>query len=149
MYKRQVYRGIYSTDHQFVGDVSFYNLPYANNIINDYPDVKFVILQRDRTETIRSYLKKTSGRNHWQDHKGSGFRLCPWDQCYPKFTANNKEHALEQYWELYYNTCKDIDQSRCFWMSTSELNEETKCKEMLTFCGYETPVYEQIQLNKT
>lgn len=144
-----VFKNIHSTEHQYIGDVSFYNLPYVDSIICDYPNVKFVVLRRNLTDTVKSYLKKTTGRNHWQQHGGKGFRLCPWDQCYPKFEASSKQHALEQYWNLYYDTCEKIDQSKCFWLNTNDLNNESKCKEMLAFCGFDDPVYNKIQLNKT
>lgn len=135
-------------DKKFSGDVAFFLLPYVEDIIKFLPNSKFIILQRDKESTINSYMKKTINRNHWMDHDGRKWRKNIWDRCYPKFSCNSKEEALEKYYDLYYDECKMIPQDKCFWMETSELNDENTCLNMLEWCGFEEPQYIKFKKNK-
>jgi hypothetical protein len=131
-----------------VGDVSFYSLPYANILMDRYDDVRFVILKRDKEETIESYMRKTVGRNHFTSHNGSGWRLDIWDRCYPKFNVETKEEALSRYYDHYYELCQQLPQDKCFWMQLPQLNDVGKCLEMLEFCGIENPRFKMFKKNR-
>jgi len=79
-----------------------YYLPYIEQIIEKYPQVKIIVMERDKEEVVKSYIKKTTGRNHWFDHDGKEWdKDDKWDPCYPKYDILNKEKALEKYWEDY------------------------------------------------
>ena len=89
-------------ENKFVGDTGMYYLPYIEPIINKYPQVKIIVMERDKEEVVKSYIKKTTGRNHWFDHDGKEWdKDDKWDPCYPKYDISNKEKALEKYWEDY------------------------------------------------
>lgn len=141
------YRLIKNRRQQFIGDVAFYNLPYAIDYLSKNEKTVFVILRRDKQETIKSYLKKTEGRNHCITHDGSKWRLDSWDKCYPKFDVTEKEAALSAYYDHYYELCNQLPQEKCFWMKTNELNNEQKCIEMLKFCGFLNPTYIKFKKN--
>lgn len=88
--------------NKFVGDTGMYYLPYVEQIIDKYPEVKIIVMERDKEEVVKSYIKKTTGRNHWFDHDGKEWdKDDKWDPCYPKYDISNKEKALEKYWEDY------------------------------------------------
>ena len=88
--------------NKFVGDTGMYYLPYIEQIIDKYPQVKIIVMERDKGEVVKSYIKKTIGRNHWFDHDGKEWdKDDKWDPCYPKYDIINKEKALEKYWEDY------------------------------------------------
>lgn len=134
---------------KYVCEVSFYNLPYTNQLIAKYDNVKFVILKRDRQEVIDSYMKKTSGRNHLQLHDGTHYKHCVWDSAYPKFKEDvDKAGSIGLFWDMYYNSCADIDQSLCYNMNTDDLNDEVECLNMLNFCGFKTPIYTKYKSNQ-
>lgn len=137
-----------SREESFVGDISFYLLPYVNDIVDLIPDSKFIVLQRDKEETVRSYVKKTEGRNHWVTHDGTQWRNDHWDKCYPKYLVGNKEEAIGKYYDEYYSKCQEIKNENFFFMNTSDLNSENKCLEMLNFCGYNDTIFRQIHENK-
>ena len=89
-------------ENKFVGDTGMYYLPYIEQIIDKYPQVKIIVMERDKGEVVKSYIKKTIGRNHWFDHDGKEWdKDDKWDPCYPKYDISNKEKALEKYWEDY------------------------------------------------
>lgn len=89
-------------ENKFVGDTGMYYLPYVEQIIDKYPEVKIIAMERDKEEVVKSYIKKTTGRNHWFDHDGKEWdKDDKWDPCYPKYDISNKEKALEKYWEDY------------------------------------------------
>ena len=89
-------------ENKFVGDTGMYYLPYIEQIIDKYPQVKIIVMERDKGEVVKSYIKKTTGRNHWFDHDGKEWdKDDKWDPCYPKYDIINKEKALEKYWEDY------------------------------------------------
>ena len=139
---------INTRSESFVGDVSFYSLPYASVLMSRYSDVKFVILKRDKEETIKSYIKKTQGRNHWMPHNGSKWRLDIWDRCYPKFDVKTKEEALSCYYDHYYDLCQQLPQDKCFWLNTEDLNSREKSIKMLEFCGFRNPKFNIYKKNK-
>jgi hypothetical protein len=133
---------------RIAGDVSFYSLPYVNILMDRYDDIKFVILKRDKEETIKSYMKKTQGRNHWMSHNGSEWRLDIWDRCYPKFNVDTKEEALSHYYDHYYELCQQLPQEKCFWLQSPDLNDESRCLEMLRFCEFDAPQFKIFKKNE-
>jgi len=132
----------------FVGDVSLYSLPYWKNILKFNSESKFVIIKRDKNETISSYMKKTSGQNPFMEHDGSRWKHYEWDRCYPKMNCANKETAISLYYDYYYELCKEIPKDKAFWISTSDLNVEDKCFEMLKFCGFQNPRFKIFKKNE-
>lgn len=132
--------------HPIVGDVAFWLLPYVPLIRRRFPDCKFVILHRDKNETVMSYEKKTIGRNHWNAHDGSNWALNMWDICFPKYDSSSKSECIAQYYDEYYQTCRKILPD-ALWLCVDDLNDETITTEMLTFCGISDPVYSKIQTN--
>ena len=96
-------------ENKFVGDTGMYYLPYIQQIIDKYPQVKIIVMERDKGEVVKSYIKKTIGRNHWFDHDGKEWdKDDKWDPCYPKYDIINKEKALEKYWEDYKNQTNNL-----------------------------------------
>ena len=96
-------------ENKFVGDTGMYYLPYIEQIIDKYPQVKIIVMERDKREVVKSYIKKTIGRNHWFDHDGKEWdKDDKWDPCYPKYDIINKEKALEKYWEDYKNQTNNL-----------------------------------------
>ena len=92
---------------QFVGDCAFYLLPYTELLVERFPSCRFVVMIREKTETIRSYLDWTKGRHHWAKHNGIHWRLDnTWDQCYPDYNEASKEQCLSLYYDEYYEHCR-------------------------------------------
>ena len=135
--------------NKFVGDVAFFLLPYINEILKYIPESKFVILQRDKKETISSYMKKTEGRNHWVKHNGNIWQNDSWDVCYPKFYVDSKKEALAEYYDLYYKLCRKIPEESCFWMNTEDLNNKEISLQMLEWCGFDDPRYSAFKENRS
>ncbi|MBN2525071.1 MAG: hypothetical protein JXR76_01675 [Deltaproteobacteria bacterium] len=129
---------------RFIGDISFSNLPYVNAFLAEFEDVKFVIMKRDKQETIESYMRKTEGRNHWYAHGGNGWRLCSiWDDKYPKYRETDKRTAIGLYWEEYYERCNKLlamHPTITRLVATSDLNMEDKVENLLRFIGFDNPV---------
>ena len=95
--------------HKFVGDTGMYYLPYIERIIDKYPEVKIIVMERNKEEVVKSYIKKTTGRNHWFDHDGKEWEKDDkWDPCFPKYDVSSKEEALENYWEDYKNQTDNL-----------------------------------------
>lgn len=150
-YKPVVER-IWSRKGVLVGDIAFYWLHYSTHILNVLPNAKFIILKRDREETIESYIKKTKGRNHWMEHDGNYWdKDTIWDRCYPKFNFNDrtidydndKAKAIGEYWDHYYALC-DIfiknHPNNFIQLNTEDLNNGVKVESMLSFIGIENPI---------
>ena len=135
---------ITDTDSEFVGDIAFYCLPYVRDILKLHPDAKFIALERDRAETVESYMKKTEGRNHWQHHdetRSTSYRHCPWDISYPKYHFfMTKKYAIGEYYDDYYSECRLLEEEfpnnvKLFKME--ELNSRTGVASILHFAGIE------------
>lgn len=125
--------------HPVVGAVAHWWLPYFEQIKAWYPNVRAVVMKRDRAQTVRSYDTITGPLNHWIIGAG---RPSLWDDCYPHFDAKTKQEAIGMYWDLYYTQAEALvkkypEHIRIYAME--DLNSEEKQKEMLTFLGFKTP----------
>ena len=113
-------------------------LPYVEQILARYPDVKFVCLKRDRASTVASYMKKTEGRNHWIQHDGSRWYRDRWDHSYPKYPCADKEKAIGRYWDDYYRESERLQalypEAFCVF-PTEALNSKPRQSEILSFLG--------------
>jgi hypothetical protein len=132
----------------FVGDVSLYSLPYWRKILEYNPESKFIIIKRDKSATIESYIKKTEGQNPFMKHDGTKWRHYEWDRCYPKMNCKSKEEAISLYYDYYYDLCLKIPEDSAFWISTNDLNNENRCLEMLEFCGFDAPRFKIFKKNE-
>ena len=148
---------------RLIGDIAFYYLNYVERIIARNPNVRFVWLLRNRTETVDSWMQKSGierwrskriaerlaswitrepfheSRNFWMDHDGSVWRPDPvWDKCFPKFPGPNKRQAIEQYWDYYYETASrlaDRYPDAIRQVRTETLNKREIQQSLLSFCG--------------
>lgn len=132
----------------FVGDVSFYSLPYWKEILNLGLETKFVIIKRDKKETIDSYMKKTINQNPFMSHDGTVWRHYEWDHCYPKMLSENKERAISMYYDYYYEMCKEIPNELAYWIDTKDLNNKEASLDLLNWCGFEKPEFMIMKKNK-
>jgi hypothetical protein len=151
-----------------IGEVSFYYLPYVEQIVNDFPAVKFPCLRRPREATVKSYEKKMLVpwkrgigsflrrrpmlRNHFVSHEGNKWAGdSMWDKCYPKFNSDTLEEAIEQYWNYYYEEASRLaekyPQVRIFEME--DLNHRQTQAELLEFCGLGEYQFLQVQSNRS
>lgn len=126
------------TDQCLVGDVAFAYLSYVGYILSRWPNAKFICLQRDRTETVESFIKKTPGRNHWMQHDGVQWQADRWDVCFPQYAAASKAEALGVYWDEYYATAGELQATyptafRIF--PTTTLNQLQGQQAILYFIG--------------
>jgi hypothetical protein len=84
--------------NHWVGDIGMYFINYIERIIQEFPNARFICMERPHEEVVGSYLKWTEGKNHWMDHDGTQWKHVPkWDKAYPKYIANTKEQAIHQY----------------------------------------------------
>lgn len=140
---KKIISKIEEREEVFVGDIAFFLLNYAEKIIDYNKNSKFLVLKRDKKETVESYLRKTIGRNHWQKHDGKYYRFCEWDRCYPKLLAHNKKEAIGKYWDLYYAKTSKLQEKypkNFLTMSTEDLNDNEKLFKILEFFGFENKV---------
>lgn len=137
----KMYRFIKDTNKEVCGDIGLYWLPYVEYIINEFCQIKFICLKRDKEATIRSFLKKTEGRNYWMRHSGKKWKKdVIWDRCFPKFEASSKEEALGKYWEMYYDQAAILEKKypnhfKIF--NISALSTSEKFSEVLEFIEVE------------
>ena len=131
----------------FIADVSHWWLSYVEIIIKRFPNSKFVCIQRDKKETINSFLKikgneKRGSLNHWMIHDGNYWRLNRWDKTYPKFKTTSLKDALEKYWEFYYLESEKLQHKfssnfRIF--NIKMLSSKEGQLKILEFCKFQNP----------
>lgn len=130
----------YST-YDFIGDVGMYFLNYTDSILEHYPQTKFVCMSRSQGEVVKSYMKWTHGRNHWIAHDGTQWTLDPvWDPAYPKFDVNEKEVALQLYWQYYQERVEKLIveyPDNVALMPLSEFNTKEGKHRLLDFIDYQ------------
>lgn len=146
-----------------IGDIAYYYLNYVDELIRVEPECVFVCIQRDRAETVASWLKKSSIKrwrslwladklkswltrtpfyteyNYWQEHDGSRWKKDPvWDSCFPKFEASTKEEAIGMYWDSYYFEAERLQQQypeRFRIFNVRDLSDAEGQKRILSFIG--------------
>jgi len=147
-----------------LGDIAFYYLSYVEDILEITEDVRFVCMKRNKTATVKSWLKKTKisrwrskwiadiftaliqrtpfygSKNFWMEHDGTKWLLDPvWDKCFPKFDAASKEDAVAQYYDFYYEEAeryaeKYPDVFKIF--TIDDLNSVDGVNNIMDFCGF-------------
>ena len=158
---------------RLIGDIAFYYLDYVELIAKHNRNVRFICLRRDRQQTIRSWLAKSTiqrwpskrvadrlsailmrapyaeGYNFWMEHDGSRWQEDPvWDKCFPKFEAASKAEAIGKYWDYYYEEAEALGRKLgdTFWIvDTGLLDERSFQCTLLEFCGI--PAGEQVHVD--
>lgn len=146
-----VLQNLLSLPARTVGDVAMYYLPYVELIMHKlsaFP-VRFVVLRRNREETVGSLMRKTETaqypdpRNHWQEHDGKTYNHDVWDECFPKFVAPDKRTAVGMYWDSYYAEAERLIArypGQMMMMDLGDFSEAAAVERMLRFCGFDEPV---------
>jgi hypothetical protein len=130
-----------SKGFSYGADIGSYFLPYVEKILNDFPDTKFICLERPKFEVVKSFITKTVGRNHWMIQRGRfEFGDSVWDAIHPKLSAQNKKEALEMYWDMYHKQASLLamrypNQFKIF--SYEALNSKDGRESILDFIGFE------------
>ena len=131
----------------FVADAAHWWLPHIDYIMDNYKDVRVIIMKRERKTTVSSFLKIKGGGykgsiNHWMKHDGTYWAKNIWDECYPSYDARDMEKAIGMYWDNYYATVERIMQrfpSSVRIFETERLGEPGAQTEILSFCGFAVP----------
>jgi hypothetical protein len=129
-----------SSEAKFYGCVALFFLPYVEDIIKKYPNVKFIRLIRDRSAVVRSFLTHSGNYNWWENHDGTYWKHDPvWDREFPKFNAVSKEEAIGKYWDFYNQQGLILQEKypenfKIFNMEN--LNSRTGMNEIFDFVGY-------------
>ena len=134
-----------------VGDVGTYYLPYVRFLMHQYNlalkdecEFKFIILKRDKEETIQAFLDKFKRQNNnpLQNNKSPGQFADSWDASFPKYEGVSLREATSMYYDDYYREAESLlndfpNRVRLYMMN--DLNSEEKVEELLRFSGFENP----------
>jgi len=147
---------ILQSSYKFVGDVSHWWLPYIDRVIENFNNVRVIVLKREKAATVNSFLKIKGGGgkgtvNHWVDHDGSYWVKNIWDECYPSYCVETVKEAIEHYWDNYYKTVESLAKrfpSKINIFPTEMLEDPDTQREILSFCGFEKiQIVEDLRLN--
>lgn len=130
----------YIIENNLDGDIGFYYLPYVDDILLRFKNVKFIVLKRDKESTIKSYIKWVGNRNHWMMHDGTIWDIDnKWDRAYPKYVSKTREEALSNYYTEYYEICNKYEKiyNNFKVFNTEDLNDHEKVNYILNFLGVE------------
>ena len=95
-----VIEAIHERDGDY-SEIALYHLPHVDEILRRF-DARIVVMERDRERVIESYMKWTSGRDHWSETPDRNlYRADPWDRCYIKFPGSDKRENIGKYWDYY------------------------------------------------
>ena len=122
-------------EYGFTGDVALYYLNYVDKIMEVYPDIKFVVMRRDKPSVVASFIKKTVGLDHWG---GSVTARDVWDKAFPYYGSSNKNITIARYYDEYYQKVLSLiekypDNIKIF--EVESLNDPEEVMSILHFCG--------------
>ena len=129
-------------DSPVVAGIAFYYLPYLDNIRRSlsqfgFQELRIIALQRNCPDTVKSYMLKTEGLNHWQLGSSSYRKEATWDPAYPKYSYSlSKKEAIEEYWKDYYAAC---EHEKIAIFPLESLNSFEGQIEILSACGFDAP----------
>ena len=127
-----------------VGDVAFYYLNYIYFFKEHLPNLKIIVMEREKDKVVSSYIAKTPGRNHWCSYesecwKSGRYHEDRWDKAYPKIDyAKTKEEAIGIYWELYKKRVDALElefKDDIIRINVNDLNKETTQEKLFNFIG--------------
>lgn len=122
-----------------VGEIGLYYLPHVARIRARFPEARFVVLQRDRTKTVESFMEKTADKsNHWAPTPRFA-RHARWDHCFPTYDAAlPKREAIGRYWDEYYAATAALERAEpgvFLTVRTEELGLIATQRRILDFLG--------------
>lgn len=67
---------------EFFGDTAFYYLPYADLLLDMYPDIKIVGLVRKKGNVVESFANLLDGVDRWVENERE-----PWNKSFPNYSG--------------------------------------------------------------
>ena len=134
-------------NYDIVGDAGSYYLPYAEVLIRSLKDnhdynLKFLVLKRDKSQTVKSFLTKfkTQNNNPLQRHNGPKNE---WDASFPKYDTWTLEDAVQKYYDEYYERSNKLANDfpevvKVF--NIEDLNSEEGLRDIFKFLEIKDPV---------
>lgn len=106
-----------------------------------FEDVKFIVLKRDKWETIQSFMDITPGRDHWSDPVDE-----LWDMCFPSYDKLDKPNSISRYYKDYYAMMPDD----ALWVKTKNLSNKETQESIFDYAEIpeEDRVYQDLVANK-
>jgi hypothetical protein len=138
-----------------VGDVAFWWLNYVPLV-----KAKFVCLKRDKSKTVRSFLKWFRNKDYWTSQANETDKVQKNDNytvvfrsintSFPKFPTLNVEHAINLYYDLYYTVAsrfeKQLNNFRIFDMDYV-LNTEDGQRDLFDWLDLPNHQAKEVHLN--
>jgi hypothetical protein len=134
-------------NYDLVGDAGTYYLPYVEVLIRslqkiDDFDLSFVVMKRDKSATVKSFLKKfeTQNNNPLQNHNGPKNE---WDLSFPKYDGVSLESAVEKYYDDYYARSEALVEKFPKFVKifdTKDLNSEKGLRNVFAFLKIDEPL---------
>ncbi len=128
--------------HGLFGDVAHWWLPRLPDLIAAFPDIRVIVLRREREATVRSFVKLRAGAG------GAGFAwggnregIGPhniWRSTYPPSEPMEFAEAIGRYWDRYYaeaaETLAETDAAHLL-VETERLGEPDTQRRILEHLG--------------
>lgn len=120
--------------YQTIGDVGFYYLPHVETIWERYPQARFICLQRDREETIDSFVRWIKGVDYWAPDRDT---KDPWTHCFPVTEGDNLRARIGAYYDAYYEHAEKLAKDERFLSLPMEsLNTREGVTQILRHAGF-------------
>lgn len=134
--------------NEYCGDVCSGYLNYIERIYDELgDDVRFICLERNKEDNIKSWMNKTGEKNYWYT-KGS---KDAWSVMFPKYDNQNKEECLSKYWNEYHEKTNNLQKKIPVFkkIKTKELNDKESIIKILRFCLITPRNTEKVHVNAT
>jgi len=133
--------------NNYCGDVCSGYLEYVEIIYEILGErVRFLCLERNKEDNIRSWMKKTN-KNLWSSQEPPSY----WSCMFPKYNNSDKLKCLEMYWEEYREKSNLLEHRiPNFKKITTESLNDSKCIEgILKFCEIHPVNIKKVHKNAT
>jgi len=94
---------------KYYSDTGAWYLNYLERFIKEIPDIKIVVLTRDRQKVIPSYIAKCNKHNFWNNsHTDGSIPHNDYDNAFPDYGNIPIEEAISKFWDDYYITVNKL-----------------------------------------
>ena len=138
--------------YQVVGDINYAWVQYIPRIIEDFPDVKFIHIWRDKEETVESFWKLNQARIEAMETT-SAWSTDMWYTVHPFLGYPPSKDQIATTYEVFHKAAYGImwrHPKRTYTLEMKGLNETDSMKLLLDYVGISSQdqVIKKVQVNK-
>jgi hypothetical protein len=145
LFDRHACRASPATPPMVAVPIFYTYLAYVAEYLAVDPCVRFIALERNRSQVVRSFLAKTGARNQWGSQEEMAVAPDKWTKTFPRFPqAPTKAAAIGLFWDHYHEELLRFSsahpQHLRIFSSPAVFGSAATQADLLRFAGFADPI---------